>query len=758
MSLRLGIKKPTSASQSAKYTTTVIIYPALSHITLNPNHSLPPDLNIPTARPHSSPPTYRNTAMFTLRDHFLSCLLYVISLTIAITTAVFGVLVLHFHKVQSPGRESLMVLIVVELLDLVSIPFYFFKLNIKTCISAISTFSSLGSGMRVLHFLVFKFYDEAIMNSWYTEAFALFYIASVLFKGIALCFDLQFMDSDIMDNFSDRETTDSFHSTERAHEERGGHLGYGKQYPDDYYVSMKPSAATLVDHTGQHQPMNLNIKPSMTSVGPISKMTLTTLSGPFGQSSFQRLPITQQSTSSMNISHKQTNSDYQVRQSIDSHFGTPTLEKFMKKSTDGKVGIERAAINRIPSALLPPHLKAPGHTLPRCQSNIEPLPTNKKNSMPFLYNYDNQVIMPDIPRAQSVAAFPFITSTTTVGKSVDNEALRKLSKLDWLANPAPFRSTATNSRQSPPTHSNPSEQELPKDDLTFSSESDGDRSVNSGGLAALGYFDSARNSISEPHDFFQSAIDATPMQFDDVQLDMEHTAGTKSRSNSHSPHKSISFLKSHSQQNSMSSFTFGRSSSVQSAPGSPKRRIQRSPTRKLSIKNLSLSSIVFDDSESHNDQDGSDIPDLTYVHELQKSPSKQSLPQQQAGRRKSMHSKHPSMSKIHENNVNMTPRRQQHHTEDFLDTPATIRNEDAIKKDGEEEQAVQSTPESYNSRTSIFPSEVIGQYDKEKWKTMERLNMVGQKQQQNSPEQQEVKAKDEAGTETEAPTDDYVVG
>ncbi|KAH3686758.1 hypothetical protein WICPIJ_002237 [Wickerhamomyces pijperi] len=741
----------------------------------------------------------------------------------------------------------MIVLIAVELFDVFSIPFYFLNLWIKTLISSVSLFASIGTGLRLIDSLIFTNYNteetaQLLRGSYTMEVFFLCFVASLGIKALAIGFDLQFMNVDYLQNGStsgaaaanDGESLiDSLNGDGinlqnfRDHTVRFKTTRQYDDSEDQRYVSLKQSNATLVD---QHNPINLNIKPSMTSVGPLSNITISTPQI-LANSTFcmQRLPIIAQPIqqglpSNGSMSSLRTNSGHQhqrdsVRSVNNTIIGTPTLDKFMKKKTtneDRKYGIERAAINRIPSELLPPHLKTVVSATNQSNQGLGMHSYSHSNivsqyqqtspihsSAPSGNDNSNMMIMSDIPRAQS--SFQLGSSNGGANVNVNHAALRKLATQDWLRQPAPFKSsTATSpcsffpsaaSSVSPSpndqTHfmnnenstAYPQESTLPpfsqpvfnftgtatatdipiKDDLTFSSEEDSDASalsINSADndKAASRYLASARNSISgqgaeqllSSADFLEDAIkDHGTSQLKSTDTDIDDTTGF-SKARSHSPHKSLSFFKSsHSRQGSMnSSFTFGRTTSMSysaSAPGSPKRRgANASPSKKLSIKNLSLSNISFDVNNiatsaggaqhPDNTEDDSHIPNLAYLHELQKSPSPTKhhhhLSQSSTNtviinsRRKSIHGKHPSMGKINESLL-------QSKKESVINTAAaataataTTANASSNKSKNQSPNSKRSSNGSTLSNGSLFPEEVIGEYDREKWRALQRLNMV----------------------------------
>ncbi|ODV73978.1 uncharacterized protein CYBJADRAFT_167375 [Cyberlindnera jadinii NRRL Y-1542] len=68
----------------------------------------------------------------------------------------------------------------------------------------------------------------------------------------------------------------------------------------------------------------------------------------------------------------------------------------------------------------------------------------------------------------------------------------------------------------------------------------------------------------------------------------------------------------------------------------------------------------------------------------------------------------------------------QPHSSSIPQTPLKgSRNEPAILSETTNTSTgTHNSPGSCSSTQSVFPHEVIGEYDKEKWKTMVRLNMV----------------------------------
>jgi hypothetical protein len=193
---------------------------------------------------------------------------------------------------------------------------------------------------------------------------------------------------------------------------------------------------------------------------------------------------------------------------------------------------------------------------------------------------------------------------------------------------------------------------------------------------ALKYVENAQDVKG---DFYEGGIDQSysTLHLEEMYNDQSSVYRTKT----HSPQKSM--FRAHSQKSSVSSFTFkGFSASVPSSP-KKRRRSNKSSPKKNIMKNHSLSSIVF----KYDEEEA--VPNFSYVHELQSSPSRRIT----------------SMINLE----NTKP--------GILETPTKAFKSES-KKTGSP-----TTPESNHSNAS-FPSEVIGQYDKEKWKTLQRLNMV----------------------------------
>jgi hypothetical protein len=260
-------------------------------------------------------------------------------------------------------------------------------------------------------------------------------------------------------------------------------------------------------------------------------------------------------------------------------------------------------------------------------------------------HYYNESLMQKIPRAATMSVIPLFK---------DNQGMKTLTLEDYEKNYEEIQQHAMTSTSfhhssqiEPYERSHPSS--LNMSDVASISEEAEDSTEE-----ALKYLEGAQDANEED---LKTAMDQTA---GDLNLERMKTPSTLVLSKSNSPQKSIF---AHSRKNSSISFKGVMSPSTGS---SPKRRTSlRGSPRKLGLKNLSLSSIVYKEPD--------DTPNFSYVHELQSSPKKTSR---------------------------VTPRKE----------PLGDKS---------------NTPESTHSGKSVFPTEVIGEYDKEKWKTMVRLQLVG---------------------------------
>ncbi|KAH3672004.1 hypothetical protein WICMUC_004511 [Wickerhamomyces mucosus] len=589
-------------------------------------------------------------------NHLIASLSIVISSLISITTGVLGILIICHNSLNNNIKIPLVVLVAGLLLEIIALPLSFVNIYIISLITSASSFITLGAGLSFIHFALFKSLDIHLLQVTLFEPFFLLLFSTVLLKGFTI------------------STTSFHHSTLFTEDfnnlEDEGQIPRGKlKTLEDRYISMKPSSATLVDHSRMEDRFGrsrslLSAKPSISSFAAFENFD--TKKSPIIDYSIKKLSVINQSTSSANISQSsKVTADNNGTDLSECPSTTPTLPRFIDSSQDKNVILERDALNRIPTALLPPHLKSQEKPIRRSNSLFEKPTLSRLN---FQTNFSpiamtRDALIQEIPRAHTFQDIqPF---------SNDHGKINTITLENWEAHQESYKKQTNLMAPFQPTLPFKGSDFLKKEDLSLEIENEDQISINSTN-EALKFLEGAKHS-NDDHIFQTAMTDKTQST---IHLDtLDHNTN---KPKSHSPHKS-SIFRSHSQKSSITSIIPLKLSA--SVPTSPKKKSphKSSPSKMLQIKNLSLSNIVFD--EKYDEA----IPDLSYVHELQRSPKKRSK----------------SLSKKELKTPNKdTPL-------DYL-TPTNFT----------------TTPESIHSQRSIFPSDVIGEYDREKWKTMERLNLI----------------------------------
>lgn len=594
----------------------------------------------------------------------LSCLVHLGSISVSIATGVFAIILLKYHG-QHLSRASLISIITGELVSVISIPFLFLHLKSSVwelvSLGTVSSLLSLGAGLYFINNLVVTEIPRSINPKLLISLIGLL-ISSQFLHGLSL--------------------STHFHSLQKILS-----IGTNSQYGSDIEntkekaVCLKASAATLVESrktsgnqesvkTQEQQSLFQSTKSRFSSKASSSSLSdnhapNTLSAAPFY--SIKKLSIINQSSSSTNISIAQSH-----QPSI--HTTTPTESSAKDLLTAKNLSLERDALKRIPSALLPPHLKP--------QSKEEEIqPALKIKTSVSQSNLVRGSVKENIP--QSIPRAATFQNIFPGPHTEQSNGMKTITPTDFEQGYENFQFQQLRGPLEPPkrlmkaAHFGDSETEgdegrfpISDDDTKENDDDNVSNLSNQSTEEALKMVENAQEKGS--NEFIRDVMDQS---MSTLQLEKVTTPTPLSKSNSYSPHKSI--FKSHGRKDSAASLSF-KNFSV-SMPSSPRRKSIINSPKKMRMKNLSLSSIVFKDTDD-------DLPNLSYVHELQSSPSKK--------RRGSA--------------VATTPTKNKHFEKILAEKSNT-------------------TPESNwsdNSHKSIFPSEVIGEYDKEKWKTMERLQLV----------------------------------
>lgn len=491
-------------------------------------------------------------------------------------------------------------------------------------------------------------------------------------------------------------------------------------------VSMKASAATLVDHFLSTRPSTA--QSTVDQAFRLGSISLSTLRNSNSRQklvqpqdySIKKLSVINQSQSSTELSGVENKNLPRglSNNSLGSQLATflpPPSEPSegdnkasdLDLNNDGVIMRERDAINRIPSVLLPPHLRPTNDgglndkICPQLNSTNQLIhAAQSQHGDAMMYN---EPVIQTIPRAMSLDA---LTNPEHTGE------LRTISLEDYEKNRMdPYMST--NVFQSAPQLSQIRQtcanlQTIVTDDELVDLE-------QTATDEAMKLIEDARKADEEE---LRSCINQTSS---DLNLKRLKTPTTANTSKSSSPHKSIFGHSRMSSSISFKAFTTSMNASPHGSTSSPRKRTsQRNSPKKLgSLKNLSLSNIVYKtDNDCDYDDDHTSVPEFPYVHELQSSPTRRkSVLTLGTPRRGSIQ----TLSTMKAHNEPLQP-----HSSSIPQTPLKgSRDEPAILSERTNTSTgTHNSPGSCSSTQSVFPHEVIGEYDKEKWKTMVRLNMV----------------------------------
>lgn len=617
-----------------------------------------------------------------------SSLVHCLAVFLSIATAVISILILK-QKTHDLSRSSIISLITGELLSVLSLPLLLF--NSKTALwglftlGGLSTALSLGAGLALINNLISSNIVGNMNPKLLTSLLSLI-VSSQLLHGLSLSTHLHSIQDFSHLFITEQEKHDIDSLKEKV-------------------VTLKASAATLVEsrktsgnqesvvnHQSIHSKNNQNSeqqssifqstksrfssKVSLNSSNDVNKSNKLSIPS----YSIKKLSMINQSSSSTNISIAQSH------QPTIETTTTPIDTNFKSALTAKNLILERDALRRIPSALLPPHLK-PQTKQEQQQQSSKPQPSLMIKTSQSQSNLTHGTLKENIPESIPRAAtfsniftnppFELNNGMTTITPT-DYENSYENFQFNQLR--APIEPSKRLMKSAHFGEFSSAEEE--GEDKFSLSEDEEDVISNNGSEVSNKSTEEALKFVQDAHEkgsneFIRDVIDQSKST---LQLERVTTPTTLTKSKSHSPHKSI-FKSHHNRKDSSTSVSF-KNFSV-SMPSSPRRKSIINSPKKLRIKNLSLSSIVFKDTEE-------ELPNLSYVHELQSSPSKK--------RRASV--------------VTTTPTKNKHFDNILAEKSNT-------------------TPESNwseNSHKSVFPSEVIGEYDKEKWKTMERLHLVKQQE------------------------------
>lgn len=610
-----------------------------------------------------------------------SCLVQLFSVSLSIATAVIAILVLKQHE-QTLSRASIICLTAGELLSVLSMPLLLFNLKttlwIIIILGVLSSALSLGAGFSLINSLISSSIPTKTNTRLLCSLLALM-ISSQLFHGLSLSAQIHSLYDLKNTLITEQERNDLESLKEKV-------------------ISLKASAATLVENrktSGNQESVATNSdnfkdndeqqsslfqstksrfssKASLVSSNNVNKSTKLTVP-PFY--SIKKLSIINQSSSSTNISTVHSH-----QQSIDTATA-PTDSSSKDALTAKNLSLERDALKRIPSALLPPHLRPQ----PRQQQLSKPASLLALKTSQSQMNLTQGVLKDNIP--ESIPRAATFSNIFTNPPLEQNNGIRTITPTDYEKSFEKFQFNHLRAPVEPPkrlmksAHFGEFSATDKENDERLSLTDEEAEEVasyvsNKSTEEALKLVQDAQEKGS--NEFIRDVIDQSKSS---LKLKRVTTPTTLTKSKSYSPHKSI-FKNHHSRKDSSTSVSF-KNFSV-SMPSTPKKKSIMNSPKKLKIKNLSLSSIVFKDNED-------EIPNLSYVHELQSSPSKK--------RRGSL--------------ITATTPTKNKHFEKML---------------AEKSNTTPDSSWSDNSHKSVFPSEVIGEYDKEKWKTMERLHLVKQEE------------------------------
>lgn len=472
----------------------------------------------------------------------LSGLLLLLSALCSIAVGVLGIILFH----EQP-HEAELALIVGELLNVLTLPVWLYDPRFSLAVIASGQVMALVAGILMIDSV-----SELTTTNISRVAVRLF-IANAFLGGVAIGNLLQCTSHTTTPIFDEESEKSSVKSKK--------------------VISLKASAATLVDVPKE----------------PVLQRQMGV------DYSIKKLSVINQS-SSTNISHMTLPRD-------NSHNTIKSYQPMIigrDMETSPSMLRERDAIRRIPSVLLPPHLRPQPSVI-------------KTHSMTEMSNH----MVQSIPRASTLAAIPHFTG---------DGPMKTMTLEDYERN---YEEILHHEIHASSFH--------PQTKL-YKQESD----------------DSTEDALR----FIEDANDT------DLASAMAQTASDLNLERMRTPSPPVtrrSSIFGHSRMSSSLSFK-GSPSKTSPSKASPGTSSKKPSPRKLRLQTLSLSSVVY--------KEETPTPDFSYVHELQSSPQKTRTPQKAL------------------------------------------------------EIAPKGTPESNNSDRSVFPSDAIGEYDKEKWKTMRRLELV----------------------------------
>lgn len=569
---------------------------------------------------------------------------------------ILGLLIYTNNKTIIPNSGSLLALSICHFIITLSFPFALINNKISHIalfiITLLSGLAILGAGLSYLNLSLIQ-YNLIVANQNLFKAFNSLFLVSLITIGFSIgniARHFNFEISIVDDLASNEEINEKFNP------------------PQPNSISLKASAATLVDPNLNNLDNNSFMFSSISRIaskvnGSMQSINNNTLNEKKNDYSIKKLSIIKQSNSSTDILN--IPEDNSEKEPIE-HTATPVMSKIVdvQPQPSKNLLVERDALKRIPSVLLPPHLRPQEKTV---FSNFNKLqdPINFEAERPILgkskshsnYNIPEEIIQ-EIPRSTTVQEmYPYLNDSKpgqlhTISLDDWN------SKDDWFKKQEYLKSSSNSFQVLEPEQTFGKFLNEESDRFTITEPSEIDRFDNTSV-----FYDQQESSTEEVikyvdnaiknDDFYESGIDQS---YSTLHLDDLYKQN--------SPQKSI--FKSPTRRNSNNSFF---SSSVPTSPRKGTRSSKSSP-KKRRIKNLSLSSIVYKDEDKS-------IPNFPYVLELQRRQSAA------------------------------------HIEVKVPQTPIKETNNDSSK----------NTPES-NKSHNPFPSEVIGQYDREKWKTLERLNLI----------------------------------
>ncbi|CCH46425.1 putative membrane protein [Wickerhamomyces ciferrii] len=731
----------------------------------------------------------------------ISNLIHILSISLSFAAGVIAIIFFKNSNYQL-NKPSLITLIIGEFISILSLPLLFFNSRLSIIwsllsINLISSFISLGARLSLFNFSIKAnvFQNDLKSQNLLISLFTLI-IASQFFHGFTLSSYFNSLFQFYQQN-NDPESQRQF-DIENLKEK---------------VISLKASAATLVDNrkvsgnqesttstkattttkdsqqtngnTDQQSSIFQSTKSRFSSKKDFNSLTNHELKSIIPKNynnvqniaqlySIKKLSIINQSSSSADITatpaknHRNSNR----LSSTTTTSSSQKIDDSIKNAQNAKnLSLERDALKRIPSALLPPHLKPQTsnltknqHILSKYQNRSISQPGNLNNLWEFqrkdefnsnnqdddnLQNLDQNENVPElIPRAITIENFYPLRTQHNISMEDDN-GIRTIAPIDY--DQGKFNNFNVNQLKNgfEPEHllksgnfdslDPPINHDQYNDRFTINDDDNDNYSIpddvqsshvsTSSTEEALKIVENVQQASSNEFDL-NDVIDQSRSSLNLERLNTPNNNNNHlTKSKSYSPHKSIFRGHGHGHGHGNHGYQqiegnnighYRKNSSVSfknfsvSMPSSPKKKsiMNNSPSKKAKFKkNLSLSNIVFkiDSSLNNSNDSDSEIPNLSYVHDLQSSPSKK--------RRSSIT---PSFATT--NDID-THSKQQHQPHNSTTTPSKHKHNNS-------QLAVTSSNNSpnsnwsENSHISIFPADVIGEYDKEKWKTMQRLQLV----------------------------------